>query len=87
MRDKNINIISLKYDLKSLRHAFSTHRNRSTMQQKLFQNFFIPRSWSFWKHHKKGIAKATPKIEKIYIVNIHREYLLCPQSKASGSVL
>ena len=32
----------------------------------------------------KGIAKATPKIEKIYIVNFDKEYLLCLQSSASG---
>ena len=34
------------------------------MQQKLFQNFFITRSWSFWKERRKGTAKATPKTEK-----------------------
>ena len=34
------------------------------MQQKLAQNFFTTRSWSFWKKHRKGTAKATPKIEK-----------------------
>ena len=37
------------------------------MQQKLFQNFFTTRSWSFWKKYLKGIAKATPEVKKIYI--------------------
>ena len=35
---------------------------RSAMQENLAQNFL--RSWSFWKQHRKGTAKATPKIEK-----------------------
>ena len=30
------------------------------MQQKLVQNFFTTRSWSFWK----GTVKAPPKIKK-----------------------
>ena len=34
------------------------------MQQKLVQNFFTTRSWSFWKYHRKGTVNATPKIEK-----------------------
>ena len=34
------------------------------MHQKLVQNFFTTRSWSFWKNHRKGTAKVTPKIEK-----------------------
>ena len=34
------------------------------MQQKLVQNFFTTRSWSFWKQHREGTAKAMPKIEK-----------------------
>ena len=57
------------------------------MQQKLFQNFFITRSWSFWKQHRKVTAKATPKIEKTCLLNIYREYLLCQQSNARGSFL
>ena len=36
---------------------------------------------------EKEPKKATPKIEKIYISNIHSEYLLCPQSKATGIFL
>ena len=34
------------------------------MRQKLVQNLFTTRSWSFWKQHKKETAKATPTIEK-----------------------
>ena len=37
--------------------------------------------------HRKGTAKATPKIEKICILYIYREYLLCLQSNASDSFL
>ena len=54
---------------------------------KLFQNFFITKSWNFWKNIEKETAKATPKIEKIYILNIYREQLFCLQSNASGSFL
>ena len=57
------------------------------MQQKLLQNFFTTRSWSFWKLHRKGTAKATNKNEKTCILYIYREYLLCLQSNASGSFL
>ena len=39
-KDKNINISSLKLDFKNLRHTFGAHKYRSTMQQKLVQNFF-----------------------------------------------
>ena len=39
------------------------------MQQKLVQNVFTTRSWSFWEKHGKGAAKTTPKIEKyVYYV-------------------
>ena len=34
------------------------------MQQKLAQNVFTKRKWSFWKYHRKGTAIATLKIEK-----------------------
>ena len=34
------------------------------MQQKLVQNFFTTRNWSFWKQYREGTAKAMPKIEK-----------------------
>ena len=57
------------------------------MQQKLFQNFFTTRSWSFWKKRRKETAKATPQTEKICILYIYREYLLYLQSNASGSFL
>ena len=39
-KDKNINTSSLKLDFKNLKH-FLLLTNRSTMQQKLFQNFVI----------------------------------------------
>ena len=46
------------------------------MQQKLFQNFFTTRSWSFWKYHRKGTAKTTPKIEKnMYIIYLQRIFV------------
>ena len=57
------------------------------VQMLIFQNRFTTRSWSFWKYHRKRTAKATPKIEKICILYIYREYLLCLQSNASGSFL
>ena len=57
------------------------------MQQKLFQKNFTTRSWNFWKKHRKETAKATPKIKKIWMLYIYREYLLYLQSSASGSFL
>ena len=56
------------------------------MHRKLFF-FFTTRSWSFWKQHRKATAKATPKIEKISILNIYREYMLCLKSNVSGIFL
>ena len=36
---------------------------------------------------EKEPQKPRPKLKKIYILNIHREYLLCLHSNASGSFL
>ena len=52
-----------------------------------FKIFFTTWSWSSFKWHRKGIVKATPKIEKIYILIFYREYLFCLQSSANGSFL
>ena len=52
-----------------------------------FKFFFTARSRSFWKKHRKGTAKATPKNKKICILYIYREYLLYLQCSASGSFL
>ena len=56
------------------------------MQQKLFQ-FFLPQEAEAFGSNRKGTVKATPKIEKICILNDYREYLLCLQYNASGSFL
>ena len=42
------------------------------MQQKLVQNFFTTRNWSFWKQHRKGTTKDTSKIQK-YVYYIFTE--------------
>ena len=34
---------------------------------------------------EKKPQKPRPKLKKIFILNMPREYLLCPQSKASGT--
>ena len=60
------------------------------MQQKLFQFFFffLPHeAEAFGNNIKKGTAKATLKIEKICVLYIYNEYLLCLQYNASGSFL
>ena len=46
------------------------------MQQKLVQDFSATRNWSFWKKHRKGNAKATPKFEK-YVCYIFTENICC----------
>ena len=53
------------------------------MQQKLFQNFFMIQSWSFWKRNRKGTIKARPKIEiYIYIyINIHLYFHIVVQHR------
>ena len=48
------------------------------MLQKLVQNLFTIRSWSFWKKHKTRTAKATPKIENyLYYVFTDNIYFVC----------
>ena len=42
------------------------------MQQRLVQNFFTSKSWSFWKQHRKRTVKATSKIEE-YVYYIFTE--------------
>ena len=46
------------------------------MQQKLVQHVFTTRSWSFWKYHKEGTTKVTPKIKK-YVYYIFTENICC----------
>ena len=41
------------------------------MQQKLF-NFFLPQETGADRNNRKKHAKATPKIEKIYMLYIYR---------------
>ena len=74
--------------------TFWAHTNRCKMQQKLFQFFKVTTySWGFWKKHRKGTAKATPKTAKIcilyilYVYHIYREYLFYLQSNASDNFL
>ena len=57
------------------------------MQQKLF-HFFLPQeAGAFGNNIEKETTKTTPKIAKICILYIYREYMLCLQSNASGSFL
>ena len=55
------------------------------MQQKLGQILFTPRSWSFWKQHRKGTTRSMPKI-KIYIYYIFTENI-CPTRNATQVVV
>ena len=48
---------------------------------------FLPQNAGAFGKHRKGTAEITPKIEKICILYVYREYLLCLQSNASGSFL
>ena len=54
------------------------------MQQKLFQKYFIARSW---KNVEKEPQNPRPKLKKKILINIYRKYLLCLQSNANGSFL
>ena len=57
------------------------------MQQKLIQNLFTSRSWSFWEKDRNGTTKAAFKFEKICMLYIYGEYLLCLQSNANVTFL
>ena len=54
---------------------------------KIISKFLYHKKLELLEKHRKETAKATPKIEKIYILNIYREQLFCLQSNASGSFL
>ena len=84
---KNISISSLKRDFKNPRHAFWAHTNRSTMQQKLFKNFLLQEVGASRNNIEKELQKPLPKLKKIYMLNIYREYLLYLQSNASSRFL
>ena len=55
------------------------------MQQKLFQYFLPQEAGVFGNNTEKKLQKPQPKIEKICILYVYREYLFCLQSNASGS--
>ena len=55
------------------------------MQQKLFFSFLKQRPRAFGKNIKKESQKPRPKMKKICILYIYREYLLRLQPNASGS--
>ena len=59
------------------------------MQQKLFQFFFPKKTGAFGNNIEKELQKPHPNLKKYlyYILYIYREYLLCLQSKTSGSFL
>ena len=59
------------------------------MQQKLFQYFLSLKAGASGNNKKirKGTAKATPKIEKIYILHIYKKRLICLKTSASDGFL
>ena len=56
------------------------------MQQRLNQ-FFLSQEAGDFGNNRKGIAKTTAKVEKIYLLYISGKYLLCLQSNTNGSFL
>ena len=54
---------------------------------KNYFNFFLPQEAGAFGNSRNGTVKAMPKIEKICILYICREHLLCLQSNAIGSFL
>ena len=56
------------------------------MQQKLVQNFFTLRSWSFSEITGKQSKKSCPKLKNMYITYLMKIFTL-PQTNASGSFL
>ena len=54
---------------------------------KNYINFFYREKLELLEKQRKRNAEAKPKIEKKYLLNNYREYLLCLQSNASGSFL
>ena len=73
MKDRNINISSLKWGFKNLRHSFWAHKYRSTIQQKLIQKFFYNKKLELLEMtEEKNRKKATLKIER-YVYYIFTE--------------
>ena len=56
------------------------------MQQKLSQ-MFLRQEAGASGNNRIRTTRSTPKIEKICILNIYREHLLCLQCNASGRFL
>ena len=54
----------MKLHFKNLRHTFWAHINRSTIQQKLFQNFLPQESGVFGNNIDKEPEKPSAKLKK-----------------------
>ena len=52
---------------------------------KNYFKIFLPLEARTFGNNRKEPTQATPNIEKIYILYIYTEYLICLQSNASGS--
>ena len=65
----------MKQDFKNLRHTFWAHEYRSTMKQKLVQNFLQKEAGAFGSNIGKEPQKPRPKLKYMYY--IYWEYLLC----------
>ena len=63
MKDKNINIYSLKWDFKNLRHTFWAHTNRSKMLN-YFKIFLPQEAGAFGSNMEKESQKPHPKLKK-----------------------
>ena len=84
MKDKNINIYSLKWDFKNLRHTFWAHTNRSKMLN-YFKIFLPQEAGAFGSNMEKESQSHAQNWKNMHPKYIYREYLLCLQSDASVS--
>ena len=84
----NVLISPLWNKILKIWHTFWVYTNRSTMQQKLFQFFVLPQeARAFGNNIEKEPQKPRTKLENMYVIYLHREYLLCLQSNEIDSFL
>ena len=69
-----------------MRHFLSSCKIEVQGSKNYFKSFSLQDAGAFGNNRKRTV-KATPKTEKICIIYIHREYLLCLQSNASSNFL
>ena len=75
-KDKNINISSLKYDFKNLRHNFELINIEVQCSKKQFKIFLQLEAGALGKNAGKEPQKPHPKLKNMYIIYLLRMFAL-----------